>query len=57
MAEQKKSSTKTKSTAKPMNARSKRAEKEVRAKTGSKVRDEISSIIIIAVGVLLLLSI
>lgn len=58
MAEQKKSSTKSKSTAKTgLNARSKRAEKEVRAKTGSKVRDEISSIIIIAVGVLLLLAI
>jgi S-DNA-T family DNA segregation ATPase FtsK/SpoIIIE len=58
MAEQKKSSTKRKSTAKTeLNARSKRAEKEVRAKTGSKVRDEISSIIIIAIGVLLLLAI
>ena len=57
MAEQKKSSSSSSKKKNTGTARSKRTEKEVRAKTGSKVRDEISSILIIAVGVLLLLAI
>ncbi len=57
MAEQKRSSSSSSKKKTTDNTRSKRTEKEVRAKTGSKVRDEISSILIIAVGVLLLLAI
>lgn len=59
------SGTKSKSTASKSTAakktgtttRSKAAEREIKAATGSKVRDEICSIVIIAIGILLLLAI
>ncbi len=47
----------TKSTKSGSSTRSKATEKQIKAATGSKMRDEIYSIIIIAVGILLLLSV